>query len=524
MVVTPSLLYFSSPRFKTPAIFKMATTNSKLSRLESIPTELLEAIFLKSLNLNLPLASPHLGATLSSKRTKMAMVLKAFPSNAESDLEHYSELQHILWAGSGEKTKTAIGELQSRLLACRWMTWDLLKLCMETFVVRTLLREFRVQDLPWQEGLPVGRQPYEAVKLPWHGGAPVKESVVRDFVHELFTLKVHSGGRYEDELDNCAYTEDGLMLLRDDTQKIRKHRAKLEANRAEDQPEESMSDDMGEDEEDRVRTGYQCLGVERIHWEDNGLKYKIRDVIVTSSLRTYSWGPIDGTPRISIGVGPRDGLAIVGTRLKCETDPKEVETNSRRWRSLWCQFDTHIPVKLLRGPWTQDRLSFLQALLDGGAYLDTFNEAHREIAKQGLTEAIRENNYRAVDLLIKGAIGSEYSRSREKNYYEPIFTEASFIMDVSDEHRECVKFLFERSTLGVTPDTEHLKLAVIERGCQRNIVKRLLWAEFSDIDRADPAVVHWAKTNKEQGSWLLGELASSGYSDFEQRDDHDVDL
>lgn len=502
----------------------MAPAHPKISRVESLPTELLEQIFLESLNLNLPLASSHLGAVLSSHRTKMAVVLKVFPSNAFSNIEHYIELSQTLWAGGAKETETAIGELQSRLLACRWMTWDFLKLCMETFVVRTLLREFRIQDLPWQEGLPVEEQPDDVVRLPWHGGAPVKGSVVRDFVHELFALNVHLWFRYDGELDHCEDIEDNSKIIRDNMRTFKQHRANLEAN-GQDESEESDSD-MDDDDEDLDR-GYQYLGVATREWNKNDTEKDNQDVILTSSLRTYSWGPVDGTPRISIGIGPRDGLVILGTRLKCETDPKMVETTSRRWRCLWCRFDTNIPVKLLRGPWTQDRLSFLQALLEGGADLDPENETHREIAKQGLTDAIKEDDYRAVDLLISGAMNRQYRYADDNNYFEPSFGEAAFIMNVPDKHRDWVKTPMERRTLGIKPDTEHLKVAVIERGCRRRIVKRLLWAASSDIDRADPAVVDWAEKKNEQGDrigqcligdWLLGQLASSGDMDREQRD------
>lgn len=155
---------------------------SKLSRLEGLPTELLEQIFLQCLNVNLPLASPHLSTALPSTRTKMAVVLKVFPSNASFNIEHYVELSRVVWAGGASDTEHAIGELQSRILACRWMTWDFLRLCLETFAVRTLLREFRLQNLPWQEGLPAEEQAHDATKLPWHGGTLVKESMVRDFV------------------------------------------------------------------------------------------------------------------------------------------------------------------------------------------------------------------------------------------------------------------------------------------------------------------------------------------------------
>ena len=159
----------------------------------------------------------------------MAVVLKVFPSIGSFNLEHYTELSQTVWAGGATDTEAGIGELQSRILACRWMTWEFLKLCMETFVVRTLAREFRAQNLPWQEGMPPEEQPYDAPKLPWHGGAPVKESVVRDFVHEVFAQKVHLGIRYEWELDDCELTEDEWRIRKEDIQKFRVQKANLKA-------------------------------------------------------------------------------------------------------------------------------------------------------------------------------------------------------------------------------------------------------------------------------------------------------
>lgn len=97
---------------------------------------------------------------------------------------------------------------------------------------------------------------------------------------------------------------------------------------------ESKLDDIDGDED--FAHGYQCLGVETRGCNEDFTDYIIiKDVIITSSLRTYSWGPGDGTPRISIGIGPRNGLVIVGTRLQCETDSKMMEMTSRRWRCLW---------------------------------------------------------------------------------------------------------------------------------------------------------------------------------------------
>lgn len=454
----------------------MAAANPLRSRLESLPTELLEQIFLQSLNINLPLASSHLGTVFSSTSTKMAVVLKVFPSKTAFTLEHYGELRKVLRTKNGGNTGAAIGELQSRVLACRWMTWDFLKLCMETFVVRTLVREFRDQSLPWQEGLPVDAQSQDAAKLPWHGGAPVKESVVRDFVHEVFALQIDLD---EKDLDDCEH--------------------------------KSGPDGMENDKE--LNRGYQRLGVRKC-------PESINDIITTSSLRTYSWGPGSGTPRISIGIGPRNGLVILGTRLKCEADSKIMEMTSRRWKCLRClEFNTRIPVKLLHGPWTQDKLSFLQALIEGGAF-HLPKKTNRELAKKGLTEAIREDNYRVIDLLITETLQRQYSQYHKENYFEPSFVETEFVMDVWDDPTDWIRYPRERKrrTLDIKPDTEHLRLAVIERGCRRKIVKRLLWAEFSDIDRADPAVVDWAETKNEQGDgigqWLLDQLSKSWDQDY----------
>ena len=191
-----------------------------------------------------------------------------------------------------------------------------------------------------------------------------------------------------------------------------------------------------------------------------------------------------------------------------------LEVASWRWRCLWCRFDTNVPVKLLHGPWTEDQLSFLQALIEAGADLDPDNETHRQIARQGLTEAISDDDYRAVDLLISEDMESRYSQRYGDNYCEPSFGEAEFVMDVWDDRRDWIRKPVRRRTLGIKPDTEQLKLAVIERGCRRKIVKRLLWAAYSDIDRTDAAVVEWAEKKKEEGDrngqWLLDQLKKSG--------------
>lgn len=244
-----------------------------------------------------------------------------------------------------------------------------------------------------------------------------------------------------------------------------------------------------------------------------------------SSLRTHSWGPVDGAPRISIGIGPRNGRVMLGTRLESETNPQKLEAASRRWKFLCCGgFSTYILVKLLHGPWTKDRLYFLQALIEAHAYLDQANETHVQMVKQGLTEAIREDNYRAVDLLISEAMGSQYSQFHQDNYFVPSFVTAKFVMEVCEGSRVCIGNLKTRRALGIMPDTEHLKVAVIERGCRRMIVKRLLRAKYSRISLTDPALVRWAERKKEEGDgngqWLLDQLTE--LRDRELRDSEGV--
>ncbi|KAL9007516.1 MAG: hypothetical protein Q9173_007234 [Seirophora scorigena] len=75
-----------------------------LSTLESLPTELLESIFLYSLDVNLPRASLTLGKALSSTHVKQKI------------------LQFLLTSPGGPgEGRWLLGKLQSQLLTCRWL-------------------------------------------------------------------------------------------------------------------------------------------------------------------------------------------------------------------------------------------------------------------------------------------------------------------------------------------------------------------------------------------------------------------
>ena len=104
----------------------MLPAERNVSPLESLPIELLEPIFFQPLNVNFPLASSHLGTVLSSTPTKFTLLSKVFPGDIS-----LNELEQILRAKNKSDTEKAIGELQSKILACRWMTGDFLEFFME---------------------------------------------------------------------------------------------------------------------------------------------------------------------------------------------------------------------------------------------------------------------------------------------------------------------------------------------------------------------------------------------------------
>lgn len=93
----------------------------------------------------------------------------------------------------------------------------------------------------------------------------------------------------------------------------------------------------------------------------------------------------------------------------------------------------HIPEKVLRGPWTNDKASLLYVLVSMSGEIDWEGSMSGEIAKTGLIQAINENEERAVAALAV--------------------------------------------LLGVAQmiDTSVIRQAVMEYGCNLNIVRQLLF-------------------------------------------------
>ncbi|KAF2873146.1 hypothetical protein BDV95DRAFT_568933 [Massariosphaeria phaeospora] len=80
--------------------------------LQGLPQELLEIIFLYSMNISLPRASPDLGLKLSSKAVTMEVVMRTF----------FHTVDHK--APARKQTGTSDVSRQSELLACRFFTWS----------------------------------------------------------------------------------------------------------------------------------------------------------------------------------------------------------------------------------------------------------------------------------------------------------------------------------------------------------------------------------------------------------------
>ena len=111
-----------------------------LSPLESLPVELLQSIFLYSLNLALPQCSPRLGSALSSKHVKKDLVTRAFcvcRATRGSARDSISDIDE-----KDTELTEQYRSLQSGLLRLKWMTSGLFKECIDTFLVRIAAREF----------------------------------------------------------------------------------------------------------------------------------------------------------------------------------------------------------------------------------------------------------------------------------------------------------------------------------------------------------------------------------------------
>ena len=175
-----------------------------------------------------------------------------------------------------------------------------------------------------------------------------------------------------------------------------------------------------------------------------------------------------------------------------------------QWRVFCGVNGCKVPEKLLHGPWTSKKCDFLEMLIQGNATVDWVSTTSGEIAEQGLMQAVREGNARATRLLVSGSERA-LPFSPESQKFEMVgsgpWPREDFVQTKVDYVRG----------IGVVPRTIHLRTAVIEAGCQQDVVESLLLGDGANIDFEDRAVLDWAVEKKflgdERGQWLLSKLS-----------------
>lgn len=104
---------FEARRLHTEKLKKTRKqTTAAMPTLLGLPTELLETIFLYSMNISLPRASPLLGMKLSSRATTLEYTMQTFFHT----VEHTTNYR--------DRKKSSDPVVQSAVLSCRFFTWS----------------------------------------------------------------------------------------------------------------------------------------------------------------------------------------------------------------------------------------------------------------------------------------------------------------------------------------------------------------------------------------------------------------
>ena len=230
-----------------------------------------------------------------------------------------------------------------------------------------------------------------------------------------------------------------------------------------------------------------------------------------------SWRIEQPSRLIRISFSLRDGIVAVEERCihggeNSLQHVRLLSADRHQWR-IFCGINgCKVPGKLLHGPWTTDKCDFLEMVIRGNATVDWVGTTSGEIAEEGLIQALREGNARAIRLLVTRAGSGCPHRLWDFPYYTnsigcqkiepgPWPREGGFKADA-----------FDVIGAGVVPQTRHLRTAVLEAGCRRDIVDMLLNTENTNIDLEDRAILDWAAEKKvrgdERGGWLLTRLLS----------------
>jgi len=209
---------------------------------------------------------------------------------------------------------------------------------------------------------------------------------------------------------------------------------------------------------------------------------------------------------VHVGIGLRDGLVTLWDPSLDNFMIENHEKASRqhmRWRLLCCLKGCRIPDKLLHGPWTDEKCEFLEILIRGNATVDWIETTSGEVAKEGLLQALRERNAWATRLLLARLPMPPDNEPTE--YYANEEARAINQTSISSFREYPV-----RRGVGIVPEYEHLRIAVLEEGCDKGVVNALLNARRPDIDLVGTEVFNWALMagihGNERANWLRQRL------------------
>ncbi|KAE8151254.1 hypothetical protein BDV25DRAFT_171630 [Aspergillus avenaceus] len=121
------------------------------SRLEALPAEIIQEIFLHCLEFNLPRASLHISRVLSNPLIYTWLIRLAFSSANESSRSAFFTSDFLPWpleyfVLSVEQRR----DLQNDILTCRWCTLPLMRKCQREYVEHVIHRKCR--DLDFSPG------------------------------------------------------------------------------------------------------------------------------------------------------------------------------------------------------------------------------------------------------------------------------------------------------------------------------------------------------------------------------------
>lgn len=168
-----------------------------------------------------------------------------------------------------------------------------------------------------------------------------------------------------------------------------------------------------------------------------------------------------------------------------------------------------LPEKLLHGPWTNERGYYLQLLLNSGMRVDSTNS---EIASLGLEDAIREDNLCAIAALTFSSVFDSNDFYLNLDLYPGTGYQDLDIEKLTNPSGKwwflSIKRTRYRVAVGVAPTTKHLRIAVLEKGCNLRVVKALVdRSSKTHVDFEDPEIVSWALERKASADKIRSTLS-----------------